>query len=57
MGLDKLEGAGKTSAMGLLGKFVETVKDFMGNQTAETQGILQSPVQGLMDKIGPMIGM
>ena len=57
MGLDKLEGAGKTSAMGLLGKFVETVKGFMGNQTAETQGILQSPVQGLMDKIGPMIGM
>ena len=57
MGLDQLEGAGKTSAMGLIGKFVEMVKGFMGGQSAENQGILKPAVDGLMQKLGPMIGM
>ena len=57
MGLDKLEGVGKTSAMGLIGKFVEMVKDLMGGQSEGVQGILKPAVDGLMQKLGPMIGM
>ena len=57
MGLDQLEGAGKTSAMGLIGKIVETIKGLMGGQSEGIQGILQPSVNGLMDKLGPMIGM
>ena len=57
MGLDKLEGVGKSSAMGLIGKFVEMVKGLMGGQSEGIQGILQPSVDGLMQKLGPMIGM
>ena len=57
MGLDQLQGAGKTSAMGLIGKIVETIKGLMGGQSEGIQGILQPSVNGLMDKLGPMIGM
>ena len=57
MGLDKLEGIGKTSATGLIGKFLETIKGLMGGQSEGIQGILQPAIDGLKAKLGPLAGM
>ena len=57
MGLDKLEGAGKTSATGLIGMFLDKIKGLMGSQSEGIQGILKPAVDGLMQKLGPMVGM
>jgi len=57
MGLDKLEGVGKSSAMGLIGQFIESIKGMMGGQSAGIKSILQPAVDGLMQKLGPMVGM
>lgn len=50
LGLDKLDGVAKTSATGLIGKFVETVKGLLGGQSEGIKGILQPAVDGLMAK-------
>lgn len=50
LGLDKLDGVAKTSATGLIGKFVETVKGLLGGQSDGIKGILQPAVDGLMAK-------
>ncbi len=56
LGLDKLEGAAKTSATGLIGKIIETVKNLMSGQSEGIQGILQPAIKGLMDKLNPLAG-
>ena len=56
MGLDKLEGVAKTSASGLIGKFIETVKGLMSGQSDGIKGILEPAVKMLMDKLNPFAG-
>jgi len=52
MGIDKLEGAGKTSMMGLFSGFFEKIKEMMSGQSDGIQGILQPALDALKEKIG-----
>ena len=56
MGLDKLTGAGKTSATGMIGMFIEKIKSLFGGQSEGIQGILKPSVDGLMEKLSPFTG-
>ena len=56
MGLDKLTGAGKTSATGMIGMFIEKIKSLFVGQSEGIQGILKPSVDGLMEKLSPFTG-
>ncbi|MFK7770275.1 MAG: DUF937 domain-containing protein [Mariniblastus sp.] len=56
LGLDKLEGVAKTSATGLIGKFVETIKALLGGQSDGIKSILQPAIDGLMAKFKGFTG-
>jgi len=56
MGLDKLEGVGKTSAKGLIGKFIETITGLLGGQGDGIKGILEPVVNALKDKLTGVLG-
>lgn len=56
MGLDKLEGAGKSSAQGLIGKFMETITGLMGGQSDGIKGILQPVIDTLKNKFSSILG-
>ena len=56
LGLDKLEGVGKTSATGLIGKFVETIKGLLGGQSDGIKGILKPAIDALIAKFSGFTG-
>ncbi|MEL7500293.1 MAG: DUF937 domain-containing protein [Planctomycetota bacterium] len=53
MGLGDLPAAGKTAASSLIGKFIETIKSLLGNQSEAIQQILKPAVDGLLEKLSP----
>ena len=56
MGLDQLDGAAKTTATGIIGKFVETVKGMLAGKSEGVQGILQPVVDTLTQKLSGFTG-
>jgi hypothetical protein len=56
LGLADLPAAGKKSAMGLIGKFIELVKGLLGGQSEGIQGILKPAVDALIEKLNPFTG-
>jgi hypothetical protein len=52
-GLDKLDGTAKTAASGMIGKFIDAVKDMIGGKSEGIQGILKPVIDLLMEKLSP----
>lgn len=51
LGLDKLEGAGKTTVSGMVAEFVKVVKELLAGKSDGIQGILKPVVNALMEKL------
>ena len=51
MGLNALEGPAKEAASGMIGQFVEVVKNLIGGKSEAIQGILQPVIGPLMEKL------
>lgn len=56
LGLADLPDAGKASASGLIGKFVDMVKGLLSGQSEGIQGILKPAVDALIQKLNPFSG-
>jgi hypothetical protein len=53
LGLDKLEGAAKTTTSSLVGKFAKAVKALLAGKSEGIQSVLQPVVDALMEKLSP----
>ena len=53
LGLDKLEGAARTTTASLVGKFVKAVKALLAGKSEGIQSVLQPVVDALMEKLSP----
>ena len=53
LGLDKFEGAAKSTTSSLVGKFIEAVKGLLAGKSEGIQSILKPVVDALMEKLSP----